>query len=622
MRLYHLRPSGRRLRIGAIALLLSSALAVTAACSAGNGRAGDNGKKSGSGGQTTKMGKPYQFGICCSWGTSWVYNKYTSYYPGFADGFVYQPLAVQQPPKLTDYKPALADKWTKSGNQIKVHIRDGQKWQNGKPVTSDDLIATMLLDATQGSAVMNDITDAKKVDKSTISVTVRKSTPSDLALVDLLDLRPLPKSQFGRFLSSGLKKQIFSYYNEYAKHPDKADKSTAKRAMDATFKKVSKYKPKDMIGNGPFKLQNMNTQKANLEKSKTYVNAAKVRIPKLVYVNGQENQVLYNLLTSKQLDFSNVGMPGPIAEKITHMPDYHVATPPGFEFAMYFNSRSGPTSNTSVRKALAYVMDRNKMIKAAFGTVNPGGMPDEYPDGLPPGLDKLYLTKSQLGKLEKYEPNKQKATKLLKKSGYTKTNGRWTSPRGKKLTLNMLADKATSNVVTSFKSAAADLTDFGINTEVTAVPSSKVDHDLHKGDFQITQGFPENTTPLKVYNDIIGRDNNFTVTGGNKGEPGLGYGPKVNVPGQAKINVPTTLDRQSNRVGPGNKMKKLTWSWAQAVNRDLPYLQYGNKRWQFSYMNKNYTKYPSDNNPLWDMIANTTNDGFVQAMRQDYIRPQ
>lgn len=628
MYLHQLWPSGRRIRRLAVALLLTSALVVTAACSAGNGQAGGSGNGGGndkagsSGGQSKKMGKPYQFGICCSWGTSWVYNRYTSYFPGFADGFVYQPLAVHQPPKLTDFKPALADKWTTKDHKITVHIEDGQKWENGKPVTSADLINTMMLDATQGSALMNDISDAEADGKDKITVTVRKDIPTDLALVDLLGLRPLPKSQFGKFVSADLKKEIFKYYDEYAKDPDKADDSTAKKKMDKAFKKLSKFKPKKMIGNGPFKLESMNTQKAKLKKSKTYVAADKVRIPELVYVNGQENQVLYSFLTAKKLDFSNVYLPGPIAKKLSNIDGYHAALPPAFEFAMYFNSHSGPTSKKAVRQALAYVMDRDKMAKAAYGTVNPGGEAEKHPDGLLPALDKQYLSKDQISQLNQYKPDKDKATKLLKEAGYKKANGKWMTPKGKQFTLTMLANKATSDIITSFKSAASDLTDFGIKTEVRAVPGSKVDHDLHKGDFEITQGFPNNPNPLKAFNDIIGRDNNFSVSGTNKGEPGLGYGPKVKIPGQGKINVPQTLGKQSRTVGPGKKMNKLTWSWAQAVNEDLPYLQYANKTYQFSYMTTNYTNYPDDDSPLWDMISSSMNDGFVRALRQGYIEPK
>lgn len=82
------------------------------------------------------------------------------------------------------------------------------------------------------------------------------------------------------------------------------------------------------------------------------------------------------------------------------------------------------------------------------------------------------------------------------------------------------------------------------------------------------------------------------------------------------------LDKQARTVPPGKKMKDLTWSWARLVNDDLPYLQYANKTYQFSYMKTNYTKYPSDDSPLWDMISNSMTDGFVQAMRKGYIQPR
>lgn len=620
----HTRPPQRRQRRRAtIVVALGAALLVTAACTAGNGQAGGSNNHT-TGHQPKTMGKPYRFGVCCAWGTSWAYNPYTSQFPGFPTGyFIYQPLAVRQPPKLTDFKPALADKWTIKGNRISVHIQDGQKCENGTAVTSGDLMNTILLDAIRGSALMNDISSAHAVDKSTVRVTVRDQTPTDLALIDLLGTTPLPKSVYGKFIGPDLKKQIFAYYNQYAEHPGKADKSKAKKNMDRAFKKLSKFKPDKMLGDGPFKLKSMNTQKANLEKSKTYVDADKIRIPKLIYVNGQRgNEALYPPLVAKKLDFSTAYLTGPIAKKLSKVQGYHATRAPAFMYAMYFNSHNGPTSDESVRKALAYVMDREKMIRSAYGTVNPGGEVEQHPDGILPDVEKQYLSKSQIGQLNQYKPDKHKATKLLEQAGYKKHRETWMTPSGKPLKLTMTVNQATGDIVTSFKSAAADLTDFGIKTDVRAVQAAKMDRDLASGRFEITQGFPNNLDPLQGIESVIGQGNNFMVSGEYKGERGMGFGPTMKVPDQGKINVPRTISKQAHSVGSGKNMKRLTWSWARLVNQKLPYLQYGNKTYQFSYYENNYTHYPPKGSPLWKMIGANFNTGFVEALREGYIIPR
>ena len=137
--------------------------------------------------------KPLQYGICCAWGSTWSYNPYTSFFPGFASGFVYQKLAVQQPPSLTEFVPGLADKWTDEGNTVTVHIRDGQKWEDGTPVTTDDLTTTITLEGTRGTG-LSTTSPMTATDKNTLSVAVRKGATAAKTLHDLLAITVYPRA--------------------------------------------------------------------------------------------------------------------------------------------------------------------------------------------------------------------------------------------------------------------------------------------------------------------------------------------------------------------------------------------------------------------------------------------
>ena len=125
--------------------------------------------------------------------------------------------------------------------------------------------------------------------------------------------------------------------------------------MDEAFVKLTKFKPKTMVGNGPFKLDSMNTQQAKLVKSDSYVDAEQdqdsagrlrerpaerrpVRVPDLA-----EARLLQRLPARADRD-----------EAEPH--GYHAALPPSFEFAMYFNTAKYPLSITEVRQALAYAI--------------------------------------------------------------------------------------------------------------------------------------------------------------------------------------------------------------------------------------------------------------------------
>lgn len=179
-----------------------------------------------------------------------------------------------------------------------------------------------------------------------------------------------------------------------------------------------------------------------------------------------------------------------------------------------------------------------------------------------------------------------------------------------------------SDIVTAFQTAASELAAFGIKTKVTTVPAANQGPDVHSGNFEITQAFPGGSNPLDSFDGMLGRSNNFTTSGVNKGHTGIGFGPEATVPGLGKVNVPNAIDQEAAIVPPGPTLKQLVRDWARLVNQKLSYLQYGNKIYQFSYFTDHYGNWPPANSTLWPIIGDDPNCGVVQAMLQGFIVPK
>jgi len=332
-------------------------------------------------------------------------------------------------------------------------------------------------------------------------------------------------------------------------------------------------------------------------------------------------------LFSDGADFSNVYLPPPILKRWNSTEGAQTALPQAFGFVMGFNSQRPNLEVKEVRQALAYIIDRKKMSEAAYGTgKDAGGVWKEVPDGLSPTLDDLYLTKDQLGKLNKYEPNAQKATELLESKGYKKKGDQWMQPDGKPFTLSMTVNAETSDIVTSFNSAAQALTAFGIKTEVKATNGAQQDADQHNGNFDIGMMFVGGSNPLGAFNSMLGPGYNYTTQGNYAGKKGIGFGPKMEVPGLGNVDVPSTITQQLRTVPPGDEMKQMTWNWAQLVNEEVPYIWYATKVYQFSYSTKHYDNWPpvegDGTSPLWNIIGDNMNGGFSLALQQGYIVPK
>jgi len=609
-------------------MTLCLALIVVAACSAGTagGNPGGGNLGGGSAGQAGN-GKYLNFFPCCFWGTTWSYNPYNVNGLGIQSDFITLRLADQNFPSMTDYTPQLAQSWTAGHGKLVVHLHQGATWQDNSPVTSKDLYDTAILDGYRGDAFWNDITDVKITGNQTVTFVLKKNEPISLAENDILaNILVYPSSVYGRFVTDSLAKDVKTYFRAEQTDPDKASKLPAFARMSAAFKKLAAYKVSMLIGDGPFQLKNITNQEARLDKWNGFWGSDKIKIAGIDWANGQ-NEAVYPQLLSGKTDLSSVYMPPPILKQWTGVQNSNVAVPPSFGYVLGFNSHKYPLSMTEVRQALAYVIPRQQMTEAAFGTTkNGGGVWKKTNTGISPSLEKLYLTPDQLNSLNPYPLDTTKASQLLTSKGFTKKGSQWMTPDGKPFTLTITVNSATSNQVTSDDSAAKALTAFGIKTSVDATSGAQQDADQHNCDFDIGSFSPNSNNPLGMYDAMMGPGQNFATSGTYAGKRGIGFGPTMDVPGLGKVNITQTLNKQVSSIPPGDQMKTYTWDWAQLVNQQVPYIWYATKNYQFEYSTKDFTNWPPVGNfgtsALWNLAGNNMTAGFSLALQQGYIVPK
>jgi peptide/nickel transport system substrate-binding protein len=130
-------------------------------------------------------------------------------------------------------------------------------------------------------------------------------------------------------------------------------------------------------------------------------------------------------------------------------------------------------------------------------------------------------------------------------------------PNGKPFTLTFLVNNATSDIVSSFDSAASALTSFGIQSSLNATQGTIVTEDTEKGNFELSMALAGGPGPLyNNFDQLLGSIQNFESLGNYAGDHGIGFGPKMNVPGLGSVDVPATIER--NILGQGNMTQGLT----------------------------------------------------------------
>lgn len=606
-----------RKMIGAVASIASLSL-VAVACSSGTNTTLST--RSGSAPAPTFV-HPQENG----WGDTWSVNPYNPNWNGELDDVSLLPLAIAKPPKLGAYIPELATSWKVTSSKVTIKLRPDARWQNGKPLTSKDVLDSLELYGANGNNLWAETTGMTTPNAHTLVMDVRSGQSAGLLLYNVLGQLPVPASQYGKFVTRGLQHDLISYY---ARSTTSAPSTTspAGKAIGAVDSRLTKYVPKTFIGDGPYRDLGITTSEMKLQLWKGIWDAKRIHVTNMVVENITTNDGVYPLYYSHQADWSNTGMLQDILDKWLHTSDHGYTTMSAYtQYGLDFNNKRYPLNQTAFRQAIAYIVDRPEASLAAYGGLHLI-KPDRYEDGVDYSLESTWLTPAELKQLNTYPHDPAKATSLLQSLHFTKKNGRWYEPNGTPVTLNLTFEGGDNDAQGMASSVGSQLTNFGLKTEVIGAADPTYYSEIPAGTFEIGWEFVGGggLDPLADQASEIGTSNNYppVSSGSAKAEAGLGFGPTMNVPGLGKVDVSDTVTREASTVGPSTRMKQLVWDWAQTINKNLPYLVIGDKVQQVEYSTYHYVDWPPASTGDWRLMGLNLVGGLVVALQQGYIRPR
>jgi peptide/nickel transport system substrate-binding protein len=363
--------------------------------------------------------------------------------------------------------PGLAKSWENvDGTHWIFHLRDNVKFQDGKPMTADDV--KYALDRSMSQSASNKVQLAFKqcnvIDKYTVEFVTDKPDAS------------IP----GRLSSS--RAAIYSDTSE-------------------TNKKGVITKP---IATGPFKIASydMATETLYLDRFDDYYNG----IAKLAHIIIKANMANPNsremAIEKGEVDLT-VEPTIASTSRLEKNPDLHVYVYDwnGQYMIKYGNLTKEPYNDVRVRKAMAYALDRKNIVSSLLqdrGVVNEGnGVPSMAP---------WYN-----GNVAGYSYDVAKAKALLKDAGWTDTDGDGiVDKNGKPFKITLYT--STENPAQAIMAPAiqSQLQDIGIYSEIQVLDYSAVSpHSQDWGFIQLTY-----TVPFLIYDPSYFLENTF-MTGGS-----------------------------------------------------------------------------------------------------------
>jgi len=393
-----------------------------------------------------------------------------------ARGMIYQPLMFFNLAKAGDVQKLLATgyQFGDGGRSVTFTLRDGVKWSDGKPFTSDDVVFTfnLMIRYPKLNTMALPLAGATAADPSHVTLTFTRPAYTDLwffAGKTYIVPRHLWQSVTG---------DLFTYTNV------------------------------NPVGTGPFVLNSFSAQSYVLAKNNNYWDKGKPRIDTIRFVSYSGNQAGLTALLNGQINWS--GMFIPDIEKTYAAKDRannKWINTPQLITQLSANVVQGPTANLAVRQALYYGMDRDQLNRIAFSGKDTPTSPAEL---LLP-RDRKWLAGDLAGAKPSYDPGR--AEQVLQQAGYTKGgDGIYRDPGGRKLTVTCKVVSGFTDYISALQVMKQQYAKVGIDLETQELSYAAWASDRDNGKFELVMdnlyGGPD---PYYLYSYFYGTANSAPI---------------------------------------------------------------------------------------------------------------
>jgi peptide/nickel transport system substrate-binding protein len=409
----------------------AAALVLLTGCSAGTGGGGSSAKAltiANVAGQTwTCAFNPFNTG-----------DNYLSF------GLVYEPLVYINALKNNATTPMLAKSWQWGPDKksLTFTIRDGVKWNDGTPMTADDVAFTFNL---------------------------MKSNPG-------IDINALWTSILSSVSASGntVTMQFTAAAEPYFYYVAGDTPIIAKHVWGSgdAAKDPAKYQDAQPVGTGPYKVDPCSANNIVYTANTHFWQPGLPKVKKINYPAYTDNDPANLDLASGKAQWGAQYIPG--IDKLYVSRDqanHHYWFPPTTNVALYFNLKHAVTGNLAVRQAFAYGIDRQRVSKIGES----GYQPAANQTGIVLPTYKQWYD-SAADQQAGYSADATKAGQALAQAGYGPAHP---------LTLHVITISGYTDWDASLQEIKQELAPLGIQLSIDDLAGDTFNDRLQKGDFDL-----------------------------------------------------------------------------------------------------------------------------------------
>jgi peptide/nickel transport system substrate-binding protein len=346
--------------------------------------------------------------------------------------------------------PWLATEYKWDGTQkLTFTLRDGVKWNDGKPFTADDVVFTYemikknpALDLRGIGPVLDTVTGQGN------QVVMTFKSPAVLLFSKIAMLEIVPKHVW-----------------EKEKDP-------------VTFTNS------DAVGTGPYTVKTFNNRQMVLERNPDYWQADKVKVKELRFSKAAQGQTDQLRLERGEYDSNAIFVPDIDKVYVAKDPAHNKYWfAPGGVISLYLNLTKAPFDDVGFRRALTGGIDRQEIAdKAQFGYVDTASQTGLI---LPNQKDWLDPDIADEGKIAFDE---DKAKQALEDAGYQDSDGKRLGKDGKPLHFELAIPSGWSDWLQAGQIVKGDLEKLGIQIDVASPQETVYNADRESGRFDMLFG--------------------------------------------------------------------------------------------------------------------------------------
>ncbi|WP_225336463.1 ABC transporter substrate-binding protein [Halomicrobium urmianum] len=343
-----------------------------------------------------------------------------------------------------EFVPHAISDWEFTGDTFEMTVRKGLTWDDGDPVTAEDIATQLRLNQITNGSMWNYTESVDTPDERTVVLTLQGDVNPRIIEFDVL--------------GDNWVHQKADVFGEYLETYESGDEDEAARQLQ-------EFAYQDVVASGPFSLEQAGQQQLLTTRRDDHPDSENVNFSEYAFRYIDGNQQTHQALINLTVDSIPIVFAPP--EVVDQMPDaVQLETTPGkWGMGLVPNHEHRHAGDRAVRQAIQYVVDRKAVVQNVGDTLKQA---PELPVGIPSDDQERWLGDA-MSDFDDYgvgETMTDEATAVLKEAGYSKNDGTWQDSDGNPVRLPVTAPAGWSDWITATETIVDQLNAFGFEATV------------------------------------------------------------------------------------------------------------------------------------------------------------